>query len=206
MLNYTEKFLDVVLIDATYKRNRFNMPIVNAIGVSKFGKSILLAFALLNNEKSDSYKWVFAKLQEAWKKEPGCFISDESSEIISGFTKFYSQFKFVGIELTFTCRGLLCAWHLQRHLTSHFSGLSKKDAKLFDQVTNLPFFTMERKFDTIIESILDSDFVSQKQKDYFKKSLKRSKIGPSASSRHIFVLQLQQLLELSLYIVCYQII
>jgi len=32
MLLYSDYFLDIVIVDATYKRNRFNLPLVNIIG------------------------------------------------------------------------------------------------------------------------------------------------------------------------------
>ena len=55
MLRYAEKFLDIVIVDATYKRNRFNMPLINILGVNNFGRNIVLRFALMDDEKADSY-------------------------------------------------------------------------------------------------------------------------------------------------------
>jgi len=34
MLKYSTSFLDIVIIDATYKKNRFSLPLVNIIGKS----------------------------------------------------------------------------------------------------------------------------------------------------------------------------
>ena len=33
MLEYSKSFLDLVIIDATYKKNRFSLPLVNVIGI-----------------------------------------------------------------------------------------------------------------------------------------------------------------------------
>ena len=44
----------MVLVDATYKRNRFNMPLVNVMDINNYGKAILLAFGLMTDEKADS--------------------------------------------------------------------------------------------------------------------------------------------------------
>jgi len=90
MLSYKDKFLDIIIVDSTYKRNRFNMPVVNVIGVNNFGRNILLAFCLLNEETTSSYDWLFKNLKDIWKKEPTCIISDESQAIISG--KFFCFF------------------------------------------------------------------------------------------------------------------
>ena len=45
MLLYSKCFLDIVIIDSTYSRNRFNLPLVNIIGINNYGKNIMLAFA-----------------------------------------------------------------------------------------------------------------------------------------------------------------
>ena len=78
MMTYSKVFLDIILVDATYKRNRFNMPIVSIVGINNFGHAIILAFAILHNETIESYDWLFGKLREAWRNlEPLNFIADE---------------------------------------------------------------------------------------------------------------------------------
>lgn len=85
MLTYSKKFLDSVIIDATYKRNRFNLILVNIIGVSNHGRNIMLAFSLLTDETKESYKWLFSELYKAWNKsDPTNFICNEDEAIISG--------------------------------------------------------------------------------------------------------------------------
>jgi len=55
MKTYAQYFTDFVLVDATCKRNRFNLPLVNVVGVDNFGRTIMLAFGMLNNEAISSY-------------------------------------------------------------------------------------------------------------------------------------------------------
>lgn len=102
MLDYAEKFLDIIIVDATYRRNRFNMPLVNVCGINNYGGTILLAFGLLNDETKNSYDWLFGKLRKAWKSNPNFFISDESNEIIYGILAINMETNlFLGIEKTF---------------------------------------------------------------------------------------------------------
>lgn len=89
MLELKEKFFDVLLVDSTYKRNRFNMPVVNILGLNNFGRNILLGFCLIDEETTEAYTWVFKHLKKIWKNEPKCFITDESLPIINGI-KFVS--------------------------------------------------------------------------------------------------------------------
>ena len=84
MLEYSNYFLDIVIVDTTYKRNRFNLPLVNIIGVNNYGHNILLAFGLLTDETAKSYEWLFEELKCAWKKDPIIFITDDSLEIQKG--------------------------------------------------------------------------------------------------------------------------
>ena len=92
MLIYAQKFLDIVIIDSTYKRNRFNLPLVNIIGVNNLGQNILLAFALLTNETIESYDWVCQKLKRVWNKIPLNIICDECQSLNAGKNLNYYQF------------------------------------------------------------------------------------------------------------------
>jgi len=66
------------------------MPLVNVCGIDNFGRTILLAFALLNDKTKEFYDWLFLNLRESWKSNPIYFISDECNEIIQddGFKGF----------------------------------------------------------------------------------------------------------------------
>ena len=93
MLEYAKQFLDIVIVDSTYKRNRFNLSLVNILGISNYGRNILLGFGLLSKEDIESYSWIFENLKRIWKKEPDNFITDECESIKQGI------FLFVNINL-----------------------------------------------------------------------------------------------------------
>jgi len=90
MLTYTNFFLDIVIIDTTYKRNRFSLPLVNVIGINNIGQNILMAFGFLNDETALSYDWFFKNLRMAWKRDPQNIITDDCSELQQG--KFFHYF------------------------------------------------------------------------------------------------------------------
>jgi len=92
MLLYSKYFLDIVIVDATYKRNRFNLPLINVIGINNHGQNIMLAFGLVSNETSEAYNWFFAELKNAWgNKKPSNFIIDDCAAMKQGI---YSSFFF----------------------------------------------------------------------------------------------------------------
>ncbi len=84
MKKYAYYFSDFVLIDATYKRNRFNLPLINIVGVDNLGRTIVLGFGMLNDETLASYNWFFKKLKNCWQKNPQVFVCDEDQSIQQG--------------------------------------------------------------------------------------------------------------------------
>ena len=85
MLTYADYFLDFILVDATYRRNRFNLALVNILGVNNYGKNVLLAFGLLSAETKENYIWLFSKLRIAWGiRLPNNIITDEDESIRQG--------------------------------------------------------------------------------------------------------------------------
>ncbi|CAI9290267.1 unnamed protein product [Lactuca saligna] len=56
--DYT-KFNDVVVFDVTYMTNKFKMPFAPFTGVNHHGQSILFGVALLENEKEETFEWLF---------------------------------------------------------------------------------------------------------------------------------------------------
>jgi len=173
---YSQHFLDVVLVDSTYKRNRFNLILVNILGVNNYGHNIMLGFGLLSDETVESYMWLFSKI-EGWEdKEPDNFVCDESESIIQGIILIYSDNKLLGIENNFQSRIILCGWHIQRNFISKLKSLRNLDKELYQEMISLPFVMRELQFDSILQKFEDSEDVSQEQFEYIEKKLKRKKM------------------------------
>lgn len=62
MKNLYTLFDDVVLIDSTYRTNKFNMPLLVLAGVNEESKTFMFGFALLSSEKEENVKWALEKL------------------------------------------------------------------------------------------------------------------------------------------------
>lgn len=90
MLLYSNYFLDIVIVDSTYRRNRFNLPLVNVIGINNYGQNVMLAFSLLSNETTEDYKWLFSELKKIWgNNKPVNFIIDGCDAMKKGFFFFF---------------------------------------------------------------------------------------------------------------------
>ena len=55
---------DIILMDCTYKTNRFCMPLLNICVVAGGKKTIQVALCFLSGEKEDSYRWAMHALKE----------------------------------------------------------------------------------------------------------------------------------------------
>ena len=165
---YAEHFIDVILVDSTYQRNRFNLVLVNVLGISNYGKSVLLAFGLLSNEKKESYDWFFSHLKKSWRRnEPKNIITDEDDSIQYGIVFIKIKFNtLIGISKNFKCRFLLCGWHLQKNLRSKFTNLSRSDPDLYKKILKLPFTLKKEEFEEIVDLVSDSKDVSEAQINY----------------------------------------
>ena len=70
-----ELYKDVVLIDATYKTNQYQIPLLVFSGINVEGRCVLFGFALINDETAPTYEWAIKAFLEAHDgKKPGLFV------------------------------------------------------------------------------------------------------------------------------------
>ena len=58
-----QNLFNVLIMDSTYKTNRYLMPLFEVVGVAPTGKIFFVAFVFLKNEKEDSYIWELEHLK-----------------------------------------------------------------------------------------------------------------------------------------------
>ncbi|XP_035835743.1 uncharacterized protein LOC118484001 [Helianthus annuus] len=71
-------FPHVMLIDATYKTNLYNMPFVQVVGMTSTNKSFCIAHAVICKERRGNYVWVLERIKS---------ILHESRQCKKGFNK-----------------------------------------------------------------------------------------------------------------------
>ena len=62
---------EVLLMDCTYKTNRFGMPLLVVVGVSPLLTTFYAAFAFVRGEKEDDYAWALAELHKIYARQLG---------------------------------------------------------------------------------------------------------------------------------------
>ncbi|GJW47168.1 FAR1-related sequence 5-like protein [Tanacetum coccineum] len=73
---------DVVVFDVTYLTNKFKFPFSPIVGVNHHGQSIIFGGTLLENEKEETFKWLFKQfLKCMFNKCPSAIITDQDKAI-----------------------------------------------------------------------------------------------------------------------------
>jgi hypothetical protein len=56
-LQYLQAYSDILLLDCTYKTNKYQMPLLDMVGVDACQRSFCIAFAFLSGEQEEDYAW-----------------------------------------------------------------------------------------------------------------------------------------------------
>jgi hypothetical protein len=86
---------DVILMDATYKTNRFNMPLVNLVGATANNETFFIAAAFVSTEGKEDYKWILQRLAWLYDKmglsPPRVFITDNDGVMAVAITAIFPR-------------------------------------------------------------------------------------------------------------------
>ncbi|XP_071685151.1 protein FAR1-RELATED SEQUENCE 5-like [Lolium perenne] len=75
--NYS-KFGQFVSFDTTFSTNQYGMPFAPILGVDNYGKTVVFAVGLLEDERADTFKWLFEEFLSAMdNKHPETIITDQ---------------------------------------------------------------------------------------------------------------------------------
>ncbi|XP_074574037.1 protein FAR1-RELATED SEQUENCE 5-like [Curcuma longa] len=102
-------FGDVLVFDVTYRTNKFKMPFAPFVGVNHHYQSILFGGALLEDEKEETFVWLFTQfLRCMFNKVPISIITDQDGAICNAVKRVFPN----------TCHRF-CSWHIRKHMVEH---------------------------------------------------------------------------------------
>ena len=107
-------------MDCTYKTNKYNMPLLDIVGVSCFNTSFYSGFVFLEKEDEASYIWALSAFKKTLEsREPSVIMIDRELALMNAIKKVFPN-----------TTNLLCIWHIEKHVLAH----CKKhfDAEEFD--------------------------------------------------------------------------
>lgn len=66
-LAYLKSYPDLLILDYTYKTNKYNMPLLDIVDVDACQRSFYVAFAFLSSEEETDYIWALDRLRSIYK-------------------------------------------------------------------------------------------------------------------------------------------
>ncbi|KAI9917832.1 hypothetical protein PsorP6_012944 [Peronosclerospora sorghi] len=97
----------VVLLDKTYKTNRFRMPLFHVIGRTGLNTSFSVCFIFLSGEEIGDYKWALKEIENLFfGQQIPLVIGNYSDGALSAAIQEVAQHS----------RHLLCLWHIEKNV------------------------------------------------------------------------------------------
>ncbi|XP_019173845.1 PREDICTED: protein FAR1-RELATED SEQUENCE 5-like [Ipomoea nil] len=94
-------FGDVVLFDATYRSNRYNLVFVPFTRIDNHKRSITFGAGLLTREDVDSYVWLLERFKKTMRHEPICVVTDQDPAVKIAVARVFG-----------TSKHRFCMWHI----------------------------------------------------------------------------------------------
>ncbi|KAM4061452.1 MULE transposase [Hirsutella rhossiliensis] len=105
------QYANILLLDCTYKTNRFNMPLLNVCGSTAERKTFSVASIFLNGEAEPQYRWALQCLLELAAEEgipmPRVIVTDRDLALMNALVSCP--------ELEHVIH-LLCRWHVNKNV------------------------------------------------------------------------------------------
>jgi hypothetical protein len=123
----------VLLLDSTYKTNRYNMPLFNICALTGNNLVIQVGLAFMSGEKKEDYIWVMEQLREVMVKEgilePEVMVTDRELALMTTIdTIFPSTYH------------ILCRWHVNMNVVAKTKGFFPPPVKHGATTTRHPSF------------------------------------------------------------------
>ncbi|KAI3516123.1 hypothetical protein L1887_15033 [Cichorium endivia] len=100
-------FPHVLIIDATYKTNKYNKPFVQIVGVTSTQKTFSIGFVFMHREKEANYAWALNCLKSILDDcmQPRVIITDRELALINACGQVFPN-----------ATRLLCRWHIEQNI------------------------------------------------------------------------------------------
>ncbi|KAJ0919797.1 putative MULE transposase domain, FHY3/FAR1 family [Helianthus annuus] len=106
-------FPHVLMIDATYKTNMYNLPFLQVVGMTSTNHTFCVAHAFLSNEQEATYVWVLERVRSMLHEciEPHVILTDREQALINACRKIFPS-----------AHIYLCRFHILQNIVKHCKG------------------------------------------------------------------------------------
>ncbi|XP_026398983.1 PKS-NRPS hybrid synthetase CHGG_01239-like isoform X2 [Papaver somniferum] len=90
-------FHSVLIVDCTYKTNRFGSPLLRIAGVTSTGKLFTVAFIFMEAETEDHYAWALTRLKRLFSPNalPSTFVTDGELKLVNAIGSVFPKAKWL---------------------------------------------------------------------------------------------------------------
>ncbi|KAK6850482.1 hypothetical protein PG987_000116 [Apiospora arundinis] len=111
-LAYLQAYPDTLILDCTYKTNKYGMPLLDMIGVDACQRSFCIAFAFLSGETEQDYFWALDRLKSLYEisntRLPSLILTDRCLACLNAVSTCFPS-----------ATSLLCLWHANKAVLRH---------------------------------------------------------------------------------------
>lgn len=111
-------FGDVILFDTTYRGSKNEIPVALFIGINHHKQAVLFGAALLLDETTESFVWLFRTFMDAMSdRHPRTIFTDQCATILRA----------ISLTLPETCHRI-CLWHISQNAVKNVSHLHSSES------------------------------------------------------------------------------
>ncbi|CAK8566772.1 unnamed protein product [Lathyrus sativus] len=91
-INLFNTFLTVLILDSTYKTNKYTLPLFEMVGITSTEETYVVGFAFLEYEKEDNFKWALEVCQSLLKDQvemPKAIVTDRDTALMNAVSKVF---------------------------------------------------------------------------------------------------------------------
>jgi len=156
MKEHYKLYGDVVLLDSTYRVNKYKLPVVVFSGFTHTGRNCIFGIGIVNNETESTYQWLISQFFTAHRALCSIIVSDHDPAMEAVLDKHYKNISH-----------LLCRWHILQNFAKNFSYLAgMKLTNVREKILALPYVELKEDFE---QNFSDIKKVLEEKK--FEKSL-----------------------------------
>ncbi|XP_057806170.1 PKS-NRPS hybrid synthetase cheA-like [Salvia miltiorrhiza] len=113
-------FPSVLIMDCTYKTNRYGLPLLEIVGVTCTDLTFTIAFVYMEAEREENYTWAMEKLKGLMPSNilPKVILTDRDLALMNPIKRVFPE-----------ATNLLCRWHIMKNVLAHSRKIFRRKKK-----------------------------------------------------------------------------
>jgi hypothetical protein len=146
-IEYLNKHPDILLLDCTYKTNKFDMPLLDILGVDHHGSSFTIALCWLDQETEENYDEAIQHLVSLFRPSiwPSVVATDCELALIKAIERYFPAIH---------TKRVLCYWHIAKNIMANCKALFPTIERWEDferECRNIVFAKSEDEYEDILQ-------------------------------------------------------